>query len=747
MESAKSGITRARMSFIAELKRRNVFRVGIAYVICAWVIAQVADLVLENIEAPDWVMQAIMLVLAIGLPMVLIFAWAFELTPEGIKREAEVDRTESITHLTGRKLDFAIIGLLAVAVVYFAVDKFVLEAEPEQTETTAESIAQEKSIAVLPFVNMSADADQEYFSDGITEEILNTLVAIEGLQVAGRTSSFTFKDRKDVDLKTIGQRLGVSNILEGSVRKAGNKVRITAQLITVENGFHLWSETYDRELADIFEIQEEIASAIGEALQVELGLNVAESLDRRRTDNPEAYQWFLRGEQLRRNGDATNLTLAGEAFQKAIELDPNYVQPYVGYALTRTGLIGWGSDHPVAELQQEAENALDVAAKLDPGNGRRFLALSGLYFTRNDWDASGSAIRKAYELSPEDPEVQLAWATGLAWTAGRFEEGVELVQDYLKREPLDLGQAASLAMWLARVGRFVEAEAELRRVIEIDPGYSQSYYFLSDLYHYHMGRVAESLPWRRKAFDLNPQGLNIVQELTGTSLDLGDDAAAEWWTQEAERISDRSYFTISAKYFLSRYRDDEQLAESLSRQLADLGQVNRGGWSYVTDLEWLRFLQVKDPDLAFRVYESLAPGLVATDPTVDPQSHAAAIGLAALYLQQGNEALANDLLNQSLAVIELISDQYYHPANTVIHILKGDTPQALKELRISIDSHWRWEWWMLEKDPTFEPLWNEPEFKIMMDEVRADMAAQLARVREMERNGELEPIPEVSATE
>jgi TolB-like protein/cytochrome c-type biogenesis protein CcmH/NrfG len=626
------------------------------------------------------------------------------------------------------------------------VDKFVLEAELEQTETTDESIAQEKSIAVLPFVNMSADADQEYFSDGITEEILNTLVAIEGLQVAGRTSSFTFKDRKDVDLKTIGQRLGVSNILEGSVRKAGNKVRITAQLITVENGFHLWSETYDRELADIFEIQEEIASAIGEALQVELGLNVAESLDRRRTDNPEAYQWFLRGEQLRRNGDATNLTLAGEAFQKAIELDPNYVQPYVGYALTRTGLIGWGSDHPVAELQQEAENALDVAAKLDPGNGRRFLALSELYFIRNDWDASGSAIRKAYELSPEDPEVQLAWATGLAWTAGRFEEGVELVQDYLKREPLDLGQAASLAMWLARVGRFVEAEAELRRVIEIDPGYSQSYYFLSDLYHYHMGRVAESLPWRRKAFDLNPQGLNIVQELTCTSLDLGDDAAAEWWTQEAERISDRSYFTISAKYFLSRYRDDEQLAESLSRQLADLGQVNRLGWSYVTDLEWLRFLQVKDPDLAFRVYESLAPGLVATDPTVDPQSHAAAIGLAALYLQQGNEALANDLLNQSLAVIELISDQYYHPANTVIHILKGDTPQALKELRISIDSHWRWEWWMLEKDPTFEPLWNEPEFKIMMDEVRADMAAQLARVREMERNGELEPIPKVSAT-
>ena len=334
------------MSLIAELKRRNVFRVGAAYAIVGWLLVEVASVLLPTFDAPDWVMKAFSSLVILGFPLTLVIAWAFELTPEGIKREAEVDRTESVRHSTGRKLDFAIIGLLALAVVYFAVDKFVLEAEPGQTETTAESIAQEKSIAVLPFVNMSADADQEYFSDGITEEILNTLVAIDELQVAGRTSSFTFKDRKDVDLKTIGQRLGVSNLLEGSVRKAGNKVRITAQLITAENGFHLWSETYDRELADIFEIQEEIASAIGEALQVELGLKVAQSLDRRHTDNTEAYQWYLRGVQLSGYDDIKNYKLAAEAYQKAITLDPNYVPPYVGYALAQTDLIYSGDRVP-----------------------------------------------------------------------------------------------------------------------------------------------------------------------------------------------------------------------------------------------------------------------------------------------------------------------------------------------------------------------------------------------------------------
>ena len=205
-----------------------------------------------------------------------------------------------------------------------------------------------------------------------------------------------------------------------------------------------------------------------------------------------------------------------------------------------------------------------------------------------------------------------------------------------------------------------------------------------------MNRIAESLAWNRKALDLDPEGAIIPQEIARTFLNLGDDAVAERWVQKAERISDRSYFTISVRYFLSRYRDDERLAESLSQKLADSVQVTRVGWNYVSDLAWLRALQVQNPDLAFRLYGALSPDIVAEEPTFGLLSHALAIGLADLYLQTGKEALANDLLDQSLAVIESADVHYNHPHKTAIYALKGDTRRALEELRISIDANWRW---------------------------------------------------------
>jgi len=245
------------MSLFAELKRRNVFKVGAAYVVMAWLLAQVVDVFLDNFGAPEWVIKTVLLLLVAGFPLALFFAWAFELTPEGIKKEKDVDRSQSITRETGRKLDFLIIGILVIALAYFALDKFVLttgDTAPGSAAVTETAPTDEKSIAVLPFVNMSDDAGNEYFSDGISEEILNALAKVPELQVAGRTSSFAFKGENQ-DLRKIGEALGVNNILEGSVRKAGDKVRITAQLIRVDNGFHLWSESYDRKLTDVFAIQ------------------------------------------------------------------------------------------------------------------------------------------------------------------------------------------------------------------------------------------------------------------------------------------------------------------------------------------------------------------------------------------------------------------------------------------------------------------------------------------------------------
>jgi len=260
------------LSFINELKRRNVFKVGIAYVVTAWLVTQVLQVVFESFGTPDWVMKTVLVLLTVGMLFALFFAWVFELTPEGIRRESEIDRSKSITPETGRKLNHTITFVLVMALGYFVFDKFVLDvsrdaalvkaAKQEVSQQVSEAQVDaspqkagvpDKSIAVLPFVNMSGDEENEYFSDGLTEELLNSLARIKELKVTGRTSSFAFKG-KNTDLREIGRALGVAHILEGSVRKAQNRVRITAQLINVEDGYHLWSDTFDRELDDIFAI-------------------------------------------------------------------------------------------------------------------------------------------------------------------------------------------------------------------------------------------------------------------------------------------------------------------------------------------------------------------------------------------------------------------------------------------------------------------------------------------------------------
>ncbi len=287
------------MSLIAELKRRNVFRVGVAYAIVAWLLIEVASVLLPTFNAPDWVMQAFSSLVILGFPLALIFAWAFELTPEGIKRETAVAPDESITHVTGRKLDFAIIGLLAVAVVYFAVDKFVLEQAEVTAEPVpaAEAVVREKSIAVLLFDNLSRDATNEAFTDGIHDDILTQISKISALKVIARTSM----ERLDPNLSIpeIGTKLGVATVLEGGVQRAGDRVRINVQLIDCKTEAHLWAETYDRELtaANIFSIQSEIAKTVADALRATLSPQEQELLDTVPTENMAALEAYFRGKQ------------------------------------------------------------------------------------------------------------------------------------------------------------------------------------------------------------------------------------------------------------------------------------------------------------------------------------------------------------------------------------------------------------------------------------------------------------------
>ncbi len=354
------------MSLITELKRRNVFRVGVAYAIVAWLLIEITATTFPILKLPDWSVTLVTVLVLIGFPLALIVAWAFELTPEGLKREAEVDRTDSTTHVTGRKLDFAIIGLLAIAVVYFAVDKFVFQAEQEKTEVTTESVEREKSIAVLPFDNISPNPEDAYFADGIHDEILSQISKIRDLKVISRTSVMGYSGRSRPPLPEIAAALGVANILEGSVRLAGNQVRITTQLIEAKSDAHLWTETYDRELTatNIFSIQSNVANAVADALRATLSPEERGLLDTVPTENMAALEAYFLGKQRMEKRSSAALAEAVDDFNRAIELDPGFALAYVGLADSRLLQVIF-SGLPRDEMIEKAQAAIDKALALD----------------------------------------------------------------------------------------------------------------------------------------------------------------------------------------------------------------------------------------------------------------------------------------------------------------------------------------------------------------------------------------------
>ncbi len=370
------------MGLISELKRRNVIRMAVLYAVAAWFIVQVVEVVMDLAKLPDQIGPITLALLAVGFPIALIFSWFYEITPEGISLEKDVDRSESITHVTGRRLDFIVISLLCAAVILFAYDKWWIGGPPD------------KSIAVLPFTNMSDDPEQEYFSDGISEEILSALSKLKDLKVAGRTSSFYFKGKNE-DLRNVGKALGVAHILEGSVRKAGTQIRITAQLIKADDGFHLWSDTYDRELTNIFEIQQEIAESITNALRAELSLEEQQRLKAKPTDNLQAYQAFLLGRQKLAKRTSTDLEEAKTQFERAIELDPDYALAYVGLADTYHHLAGYGSLSGEDAITL-ATPLVEKALELDDQSGEAYASLGLILFNQEKNAAAEEAYQRAF---------------------------------------------------------------------------------------------------------------------------------------------------------------------------------------------------------------------------------------------------------------------------------------------------------------------------------------------------------------
>lgn len=491
------------MSFFAELSRRNVIRVGIAYAVVSWVLAQVAEFAFENFGAPDWVLKSVVVVLLLGLPVVLIFAWAFELTPEGIKREKEVDRSTSITPQTGRKLDRTIIVVLLIAVAWFAWDKFssstdpgpttaslsdtaTLEAEPEAARPEVN-----KSVAVLPFVAMSSGPDDGFFADGLTEEILNSLAQLPELLVTARTSAFSFKGQ-DVSIQEIANTLGVRHIVEGSVRRSGDRLRVTAQLIRAEDGFHLWSETYDSTSADTITVQENIAEKIAVAMDIVLDERKREAMRQAGLRDIEAFTSYQKGLDLyeRAHGEIDQiegLRQANVHFEKVMDRVPEYWRVYADHSdlyihLLNNAVSGGTPDgvteNMLADAYASALADYEAAVSFAPAGKMRSLAELDLAFLSGNWRGlSGLTERALAEKGCYDGN----WTPTVANLLGYAAEYHELSANILACDPLrslSWYNTARAKLW---AGDAAEALRIAREGVEVAPGTWLTMTFLQTL--------------------------------------------------------------------------------------------------------------------------------------------------------------------------------------------------------------------------------------------------------------------------
>jgi len=465
-------------SFLTELKRRNVIRTAGLYFVGAWLIVQVTGTILPMFGAPEWLPRSVVVLLAVGLLPVLVFSWVYELTPEGLKRERDVERDESITHETGQRMDRAIFVLLLLAIGCFVLDRFVLTPRRENAaaqagrgETKPGSAPDNNSIAVLPLANASGDKDQQYFSDGLSEGLIVTLSRLQGLKVIGRNSAFQFRDSKD-DSKTIGTKLGVAHLLEGSVQHAGDVVRISAELINVADGSALWSERYDRPYQDLFALQDEITNAVASALKAKLlpQANAPMQSDRPPSGNLEAYAAYLQGKFFAARADEADFRKAIEQFARATQADPRYALALAEQSRAAASLAAGFLDGTAAQdMYGQARAAVDTALKLDPDlaaahSAQSFLLLSADY----DWNGAERAARRAVQLSPNDGQANSDLSRDLA-ALGQIEPAIQLMQQSLATDPLDARSYNWLGQYLRASGRLDEAATAARRSIELQP--------------------------------------------------------------------------------------------------------------------------------------------------------------------------------------------------------------------------------------------------------------------------------------
>ena len=483
-------------NFFAEMKRRNVYKVAIAYAVVAWLLIQVATQVFPFFEIPNWAVRLVVLLIVIGFPVALAIAWAFELTTEGLKRTEAADAA-AIRRSAGRTWIYVVIVAGVISVGVFLLGRSI--GFKQGTELP------EKSIAVLPFENRSRDPDNAYFAEGVQDEILTRLAKIADLKVISRTSTQKYKSVPD-NLRDIARQLGVANILEGSVQKAGDQVRVTVQLINANTDTHLWAESYDRALTDIFAVESEVAKTIADTLRAKLTGSEERLMSKKPTANPEAYELYLRGRFFWNKRTGADLEKAIEYFNQATTKDPGYALAYAGLADAYVLLSGFGAASPKDSFPQAkaaAEKALELDNTLGEAHASRALALFAYDF---NFAEANREFRRAIELNPNYATAHQWYGESGLTPLGQFDEAIAEIKRALKLDPLSVIINADLGTILFTARRYDDAIAQLRKTLEMDPTFYYAHYNLGEALEMK-GRVPEAIAEYEKAIALDDDPL------------------------------------------------------------------------------------------------------------------------------------------------------------------------------------------------------------------------------------------------
>ena len=521
-------------SFFSELKRRNVYKVAIAYAVVGWLLVQVATQVFPFFEIPNWAIRLVVLLIVIGFPIALIIAWAFELTPEGLKR-TEVADAAPIQRSPHRTWIYVVIIAGAIAIGLFFIQRFGGRNNVAKQNAIAEVPA--KSIAVLPFDNLSEEKGNAYFAEGIQDEILTRLAKVADLKVISRTSTQHFKSSPD-NLPQIAKQLGVMNILEGSVQKSNDQVRVNVQLINAMTDAHLWADIYDRKLTDLFAVESDIAKTIADTLQAKLTGSELTAIAKAPTANNEAYVLYLKGRFFWNKRTGTDLRKAIEYFNQAITTDPKYALVYVGLADSYLLLSNYGAAAPKDSIPQ-AKDAVKRALELDANSGEAHASAGILSDNDFQFEHGITEFERAIQLSPNYATAHHWFGDGPLMAMGRFDRGLAEGRRAVELDPLSLINNADLGWIYINARRYDEAIAQLRKTIEIDPRFYLARYYLGEALQLN-GQLTEAIAEYRSAVELNDDPLALAF--------LGQAYARAGQREEAQKI--RARLTEAAK---SRY--------------------------------------------------------------------------------------------------------------------------------------------------------------------------------------------------